>query len=86
MILDLVGFICTRFQPKPSHGNPFQAKLSKYLTFKNQGVTLRGLAFGEHLTGNCRLFLPGCDAPGACLWRTPHRKMTFFLICFDDNL
>ena len=26
MILDLVGFISTHFQPKPSHGDPFQAK------------------------------------------------------------
>ena len=25
MILDLVGFISTHFQPKPSHGDPFQA-------------------------------------------------------------
>ena len=26
MILGLVGFISTHFQPKPSHGDPFQAK------------------------------------------------------------
>ena len=26
MILDLVGFISTHVQPKPSHGDPFQAK------------------------------------------------------------
>ena len=26
MILDLVGFISTHFQAKPSHGDPFQAK------------------------------------------------------------
>ena len=31
MILDLVGFISTHFQPKPSHGNPFQTKLFKIL-------------------------------------------------------
>ena len=29
MILDLVGFISTHFQPKPSHGDPFQASFSK---------------------------------------------------------
>ena len=29
MILDLVGFISTHFQPKPSHGDPFQAIFSK---------------------------------------------------------
>ena len=29
MILDLVGFISTHFQPKPSHGDPFQADFSK---------------------------------------------------------
>ena len=26
MLLDLVGFISTHFQPKPSHGDPFQTK------------------------------------------------------------
>ena len=41
---------------------------------------LRGLAFGEHLTENLPFFLkPGCDAPGACLRRTPHRKLALFL-------
>ena len=29
MILDLVGFISTHFQPKPSHGDPFQIHFSK---------------------------------------------------------
>ena len=29
MILDLVGFISTHFQPKPSHGDPFQANFSE---------------------------------------------------------
>ena len=29
MFLDLVGFISTHFQPKPSHGDPFQAKFYK---------------------------------------------------------
>ena len=52
MILDLVGFISTHFQPKPSHDDPFQAKVSKYVTFKNQGIALRQAAFGEHLTEN----------------------------------
>ena len=33
MILDLVGFISTHFQPKRSHGDPFQAKFPKYVTF-----------------------------------------------------
>ena len=33
MILDLVGFISTNFQPKPSHSDPFQTKFSKYVTF-----------------------------------------------------
>ena len=31
MILDLVGFIFTHFQPKPSHGGPFQAKFYQAL-------------------------------------------------------
>ncbi len=30
MIMDLVGFISTEFQPKPSHGDPFQANSSKH--------------------------------------------------------
>ena len=52
-------------------------KLTLFLL--NQGVMLRGLAFGEHLTENRPFFLkPGCDAPGACLRRTPHRKLVFF--------
>ena len=34
MILDLVGFISTHFQPKPSHGNPFQVHFSKIPTPK----------------------------------------------------
>ena len=29
MILDLVGFISTHFQPKPSHGDPFQTHFPK---------------------------------------------------------
>ena len=32
MILDLVGFISTHFQPKPSHDDPFQINLSKIPT------------------------------------------------------
>ena len=32
MILDLVGFISTHFQPKPSHGDPFQIHFSKIPT------------------------------------------------------
>ena len=32
MILDLVRFISTHFQPKPSHGNPFQIHFSKIPT------------------------------------------------------
>ena len=32
MILDLVGFISTHFQPKPSHDDPFQIHLSKIPT------------------------------------------------------
>ena len=56
MILDLVGFISTHFQPKPSHGDPFQTNVPKYSTFLNQGVTLRQAAFGEHLTENAPFF------------------------------
>ena len=29
MFLDLVGFISTHFQPKPTHGDPFQPNFSK---------------------------------------------------------
>ena len=29
MILDLVGFISTHFQPKPSHDDPFHIHFSK---------------------------------------------------------
>ena len=32
MILDLVGFISTHFQPKPSHDDPFQIHVSKIPT------------------------------------------------------
>ena len=70
MILDLVGFISTHFQPKPSYGDPFQANFSTHVTFLNQGVTLRQAAFGEHLTENCPFFKPGSAAAGSCsCWR-----------------
>ena len=36
MILDLVGFISTHFQPKPSHVDPFHTNFSKYVTFKTR--------------------------------------------------
>ena len=55
MILDLVGFISTHFQPKPNHDDPFQIHFSKIpnpnfpkmstktLFFDFLVVTLRGV-------------------------------------------
>ena len=37
MILDLVGFISTHFQPKPSHGDPFQANFFQIIDFFKPG-------------------------------------------------
>ena len=53
MILDLVGFISTHFQHKPSHGDPFQAKFSKSATVP---PALHGVLF------EIRLFLAGTSS------------------------
>ena len=53
MILDLVGFISTHFQPKPSHDDPFQIHLSKIPTPIFEQVFTETLFF-DFLVGTLR--------------------------------
>ena len=53
MILDLVGFISTHFQPNPSHGDPFQAKKSKTSTPMILKMST-GYSFFDFLVGTLR--------------------------------
>ena len=53
MILDLVGFISTHFQPKPSHDDPFQINLSKMPT-PNFPKMSTGNSFFDFLVGILR--------------------------------
>ena len=56
MFLDLLGFISTHFQPKPNHGDPFQAIFPKYSTLiseKNLEMT-HGNPFFDFLVDTLR--------------------------------
>ena len=53
MILDLVGFISTHFQPKPSHDDPFQIHLSKIPT-PNFPKSFTKTLFFDFLVGTLR--------------------------------